>query len=50
MKNVLAQLNDVISSIAKKQGYTMVLDAQAVIFAGEGADITKQVSKEFDSK
>jgi outer membrane protein len=50
MKNVLAQLNDIISSIAKKQGYTMVLDSQAVIFAGEGSDITKEVSKEFDSK
>lgn len=50
MKNVLAQLNDIISSIAKKQGYSMVLDSQAVIFAGEGADITKEVSKEFDSK
>ncbi len=50
MKNVLAQLNDIISSIAKKSGYVMVLDSQAVIFAAEGADITKQVSKDFDSK
>lgn len=50
MKNVLAQLNEIISSLAKKAGYVMVLDAQAVIYAGEGADITKQVSKEFDSK
>lgn len=50
MKNVLAQLNDIISSIAKKNGYTLVLDAQAVIFAGEGSDITKEVSKDFDNK
>lgn len=50
MKNVLAQLNDIISSIAKKEGYAMVFDAQAVIYAGEGADITKEVSKDFDSK
>jgi outer membrane protein len=50
MKNVLAQLNDIISSIAKKAGYAMVLDSQAVIFANAGADITKDVSKEFDSK
>ena len=41
MKNVLAQLNEIISSLAKKGGYVMVLDAQAVIFAAEGADITK---------
>lgn len=50
MKNVLAQLNDIISSLAKKNSYKMVLDAQAVIFAADGADITKEVSKEFDSK
>ncbi len=50
MKNVLAQLNEIISSLAKKEGYSMVLDAQAVIFAGEGSDITKEVTKEFDSK
>ncbi|MCD6039096.1 MAG: skp [Gammaproteobacteria bacterium] len=50
MKNVLAQLNEIISSIAKKENDGLVLDSQAVIFAGEGYDITKEVSKEFDSK
>lgn len=50
MKTVLAQLNEVIGSIAKKSNYTMVLDAQAVIYSGENADITKQVEKEFDKK
>ncbi|MCE3237969.1 MAG: skp [Gammaproteobacteria bacterium] len=50
MKNVLAQLNEIISSLAKKNNYQEVLDAQAVIYAVEGADITNQVSKEFDSK
>jgi outer membrane protein len=49
MKNVLAQLNQIISSIAKKDGYSWVLDAQAVIYASQG-DITKEVTKEFDSK
>ncbi len=50
MKNVLAQLNDIISSIAKKNGYTLVLDSQAVIYANDSTNITKQVSKEFDKK
>jgi outer membrane protein len=48
MKNVLAQLNSIISGIAKKSSYTLVLDSQAVIYANDSADITKQVSKEFD--
>lgn len=50
MKSVLAELNDVISGIAKQSNYTMVLDSQAVIYANDNADITKQVSKEFDKK
>jgi outer membrane protein len=50
MKGVLAQLNEIISGIAKKNSYTLVLDAQAVVYATDSADITKQVSSEFDSK
>lgn len=50
MKGVLAQLNTVIASIAKKNNYSLVLDSQAVIYAADSADITKQVSKEFDTK
>lgn len=50
MKGVLAQLNSVISSMAKKNNYSLVLDSQAVIYAADSADITKQVSKEFDTK
>lgn len=48
MKNVLAQLNGIISNIAKKNNYTLVLDSQAVIYSKDSADITKEVSKEFD--
>lgn len=48
MKSVLTQLNDIISSIAKKNGYTLVLDSQAVVFTAESADITKQVAGAFD--
>lgn len=50
MKSVLAQLNEVISGIAKKNNYALVLDSQAVIYAADSVDITKQVSKDFDSK
>ncbi|SRR5579883_498409 len=50
MKSVLAQLNDIISGIAKKDNYSLVLDSQAVIYANDSADITKDVSKEFDKK
>lgn len=50
MKNVLADLNEIISGIAKKNSYTLVLDSQAVIYAADSTDITKDVSKEFDKK
>lgn len=50
MKDVLGQLNEIISSLAKKNSYTLVLDSQAVIYANESTDITKQVAKEFDGK
>lgn len=50
MKSVLADLNDIISGLAKKSNFNMVLDSQAVIYANDAADITKQVSKEFDKK
>ena len=50
MKGVLAQLNSIISGLAKKNNYSLVLDAQAVIYATDAADITKQVSGEFDKK
>jgi outer membrane protein len=48
MKNVLAQLNDVVSGIAKKNNYTLVLDSQAVIYGGDKNDITKQVADAFN--
>lgn len=50
MKGVLTQLNEIISSIAKNNHYNMVLDSQAVIFANPSADITKDVTTEFDKK
>lgn len=50
MKGVLAKLNDIISGLSKKNGYSLVLDSQAVIFSAQGSDITKQVATEFDAK
>lgn len=48
MKSVLGDLNGIISGIAKKNNYTLVLDSQAVVYAADSADITKQVASDFD--
>jgi outer membrane protein len=50
MKGVLADLNKIISDMAKSSNYQLVLDSQAVIYATDTADITKQVEKAFDNK
>lgn len=50
MQGILADLNGIVSSIAKDQGYALVLDSQAVIFASDGNDITKDVAKQFNAK
>ena len=50
MQGILGQLNDIISKVAKQNNYTLVLDAQAVVYATDAADITKQVSKAFNEK
>lgn len=47
--NVQNDLNNIISAISKKNGYHLVLDAQAVVFASANNDITKDVMKEFDA-
>ena len=50
MQGILADLNGIVSSIAKGQGYNLVLDSQAVIYAADGNDITKDVAKQFNTK
>ena len=50
MQNILGDLNGIVSKIAKNQSYSLVLDAQAVIFATDGNDITKDVAKQFNDK
>ncbi len=50
MQGVIAQLNKIIATLSKKNGYTMVLDSQAVVYSSDKSDITKEVSKQFDEK
>lgn len=50
MQGILGDLNGIVSTIAKSQNYTLVLDSQAVIFASDGNDITKDVAKQFNAK
>lgn len=50
MQNILGDLNGIVSNIAKAKSYDLVLDSQAVIYAGAGNDITKEVEKQFNSK
>lgn len=50
MQNILGDLNSVVSSIAKTNGYTLVLDSQAVVYPGSSTDVTKDVAKQFNNK
>lgn len=50
MQNILKDLNGIVGHIASNQNYALVLDAQAVIYATNGNDITKEVAKEFNDK
>lgn len=50
MQTVLNQLSAIISDLAKKNGYSLVLDAQAVVYTSDAADITKEVAKDFNKK
>jgi outer membrane protein len=51
MQTIMGDLNGVVSNIAKKQSYALVLDSQAVIYSNGGNnDITTDVAKEFNGK
>ena len=50
MQGILADLNGVVSNIAKKDSFALVLDSQAVVFSADGVDITKDVASKFNSK
>lgn len=49
MQGVLSDLNGVVTAIAKSQNYSLVLDAQAVIYSVNGNDITKDVASKFNT-
>ncbi len=50
MQKILGDLNGIVSKMAKDQSYSLVLDSQAVVFAADGNDITKDVAKQFNSE
>ena len=50
MQGILNDLNGIVSTIAKAQSYMLVFDSQAIIYAADGNDITKDVAKQFNSK
>lgn len=50
MQGIQGDINSIVGDIAKKSSYSMVLDAQAVIFAANSVDITKDVEKAFNDK
>ena len=50
MQGILGDLNGIVTDIAKQQSYSLVLDSQAVIYAVNGNDITKDVAKQFNQK
>jgi outer membrane protein len=50
MQSILKQLSGIISDLAKKNGYSLVLDSQAVVYSADATDITKDVAKDFNGK
>lgn len=50
MQGIIADLNGVVSAIAKQSSYSLVLDAQAVVFSTDATDITKDVAAKFNAK
>ena len=50
MQGILEDLNGIVSKIAKKQKYNLVLDSQAVVYSANGNDITKEVASQFNKK
>ncbi|UBX49662.1 molecular chaperone Skp [Providencia alcalifaciens] len=43
---ILSRIQDSIKSVAAKEGYDVVIDANAVAYAKDGIDITSQVQKQ----
>jgi len=47
---ILEKLLTVAQAISKEQGFTLVIEAQAVVFAQDSLDITSQVIARFNAK
>ena len=49
---IIKKLKDIIDDMAKKQGYTMILEKseQSVLWAKKEADLTDEVVKEFEKR
>jgi outer membrane protein len=47
---ILEKLLNVAQAIGKEQGYTLVIEAQAVVFAVDSLDLTSQVVARFNAK
>jgi outer membrane protein len=47
---IIKKLRDVVASLAKEKGYTLVMDGGSVIYAQAGDDITAEVIKRYDAK
>ena len=47
---ILERLLNVAQAIGKEQGYTLVIEAQAVVFAEDTLNITNQVIARFNAK
>ena len=48
MRDILSNLNSVVSNLAKKDNFNLVLDSQAVIYSSNGTDLTKDVASQFN--
>lgn len=49
MEPLMKVFDQVIADYSKKQGYTMVIERRALLYTASGADITADITKEFES-
>ncbi|OGT63392.1 MAG: hypothetical protein A3E85_02465 [Gammaproteobacteria bacterium RIFCSPHIGHO2_12_FULL_45_12] len=49
MQGIMGDLNSIVSKMAKSQSFSLVLDSQAVVFAADESDLTKDVAKQFNA-
>lgn len=48
VKQIMNDLDNVVSKVAESKHYSLVLEKQAVVYYGSGADITQAVEKAFN--